>query len=93
MRRLQRPQRAPRDPGECNCSEYRQGRRTEIELQGSTPFPCAAWNEKFGVGREILDGVVRRELHAPDEPIAIVERRQDARRAELPLVDQVLRLS
>src|SRR3984957_8857868 len=44
------------------------------------------------IGGEIIDAVVRRELDSADQTIAVIEGRENDRRAELPLIDQVLRL-
>ena len=55
-------------------------------------MPWAACQEELQVGGEIVDGVIRAELHAADQAVAVIEGRENDRRAELPLVDQVLRL-
>ncbi len=47
---------------------------------------------RIEVRGKIADGVVGSELYASDQSIAVIERRENDRRAELPLVDQVLRL-
>ena len=64
----------------------------EVELRRLDVLAVGGLNRQIPIDREILDGVVGGKFHAADEAVAVVERREDDRRAELSFVDQVLRL-
>src|SRR5215469_1033715 len=66
--------------------------RGEVELRRLDLLALRRLERQIGVGGEVLDRVVTGEFHTAYRSVAIVERGENDRRAELPLVDQVLRL-
>ena len=67
-------------------------RLVEVELRGFYALAMRGLPRGIQVGAKIVDRVVGAELDAADQAVAVIERRENDRRAELPLVDQVLRL-
>ena len=67
-------------------------RLVEVELRGLDALAMRGLPRGIQVGAEIVDGVVGAELDAADQTIAVIEGRENDRRPELTLVDQVLRL-
>ena len=62
-------------------------RRREIELRRIDLFAFCALHSQIQVGAELLGGVVGGEFGAVLFAVAIIERRQDDGRTELPFID------
>ncbi len=63
----------------------------EVELRRHQVHALGLGDGQVGIGGQRTVGIVERELGAAVAAIVIIERRQDDRRAELALVDQVPR--
>ena len=66
--------------------------RSEVELRGVDLFAFGTLRRKIEIDRQIAGRVIAREFDAVLLAVAVVERRQDDRRPELTLVDEVDRL-
>ena len=67
-------------------------RLAEVELRRFHTLAVGGLPGGIEVGLKIVVRVVDGEFHASDQAVAVIEGRENDRSAELPLVDQVLRL-
>ena len=79
----------PRDRGGCSGRNVPEIGRGEVELCSTPPVSRGRPERTDSRKWRSSDRVVGGELHAANEAIAIVERRENDRRAELAFVDQV----
>ena len=63
----------------------------EIKLRRPHLLAMSGLPRGIQIGGKVVDRIIGGELHAADQAIAVIERRENDRRAELSLVDQMLR--